>query len=1251
MALPATTAALDRLMMPVAMESATGGLVPGLPIPPIPSKKNPLDAITSVTDAMLATPAPGEWLMWRRTWDAHGYSPLDQINRNNVGELRPTWTWSLPNGTNEATPLYHDGVLFVHSFGDRVQALDAATGDLLWQYSRRLPEGKAASNKRNLAIYGDRLFLGTSDVHVIALEVKTGRVVWDRAIADFKEYDLTSGPLIARGKVIVGTVSGQAGGGNHIVALDAQTGAESWRFATIPRPGEPGGNSWNDLPYELRIGASVWVAGSYDPGLNLVYFGIAQTYKTGGLLKAVARPGITNDALYTDATVALDPDNGRLVWHFQHLPNDQWNQDWAFVRTIFTTPVAGVPTKVVASAGKLGIYDLLDARTGKYVSSMDLGIQDIVSAIDPKTGAKTINPAAMPGRGRTVTVCPHAGGGKSWPPESYNPETRVMFVPLVETCMDMVPVGPDEQQNLTSGVRWLLRPRPESDGNYGRLQAIQLETGKTLWLNRQRAPVSSGVLSTAGGLVFASAADRGFAAYDDRTGEELWRLRLNDVPRSAPISYLLNGKQYIAQTVGSGGAEFPGLIPEIRNPPNRGAAIWVFALPDRKPPESQPDSTMYYVSAAGADATGAPGRPNRPYRSPAGAYAAIPAHITNSPGDHIIEITDGSTYGQLTMAPRKTDATHRIILRAARGMRPVLDADSKADGSAGVDGSDNPALRIQANHVVVQRLHFRNTNIVSGINSEVMVQLVGSNAAIEDNFFDGNGRTPTATDMFLLICNTAADNLISGNRFDYSGGKSLIHITASCGGGSPGKQTIRNNALSRFGNNPQMICAGINFGGQRGTFAGNNSIVENNTIYDNGGGCYGLLDTNGSSLTVRDNIFSRITGHRYAVGCNGATGTSSGVAYNSVMFGNTHDVESSCWSLSNTTQGDPLFVDPGASPPDLRVKSASGGRSSPPRLVPDTRSTIILSLKTATGAPSRCSNQFLASMYFTDPKSISAFYKESSYGLLALTGIVAGPYVVALGSDWTPASVASQADAAASAAGINLADYAQRVYIVPKEADPMPIQSAWGGTTMGTRSQFWVRDYWCSSRWLAAHELGHNFGLNHASTPADGYGDFSSPMGGRVDPSSDPATWNQVSHFNIAEKISLGWIPENAVRTVDMSARFRVAPVETVPAAEQVQALKIKGANDGTDHYYISYRQALGFSSVLTPQYVGTTSITRWNGRVGSKTCLLANLADGQAFVDTSGIMITQTSHNVTQATITVTFGAASIENARVICP
>ncbi len=286
----------------------SGGLTPGVTLPPAPAKPNPLDRITPVTDAMLQNPPAGDWLTWRRGFDYQGFSPLKQITKSNVNNLRVAWSWTLPPGANEVTPLVHDGVMLAHGFGDTIQALDAGTGDLLWQYSRDLPEGSMPSVKRNISIYGDKVYLGTSDVHVVALNVKTGKVVWDQALTSEKGFRLTGGPLVAKGKVMIGTV-GRTAGGNYIVALDAETGKEAWRFQTIAQPGQPGGDTWNGHPVADRNGASVWVAGSYDAQLNLTFWGIAQTYDTGVL--AHPKPGVNNDGLYTDCTLALNPDTGK----------------------------------------------------------------------------------------------------------------------------------------------------------------------------------------------------------------------------------------------------------------------------------------------------------------------------------------------------------------------------------------------------------------------------------------------------------------------------------------------------------------------------------------------------------------------------------------------------------------------------------------------------------------------------------------------------------------------------------------------------------------------------------------------------------------------------------------------------------------------------------------------------------------------------------------------------------------------------
>jgi len=583
--LPSDPAALAMLTIPWGPTAPAPPMMPLSPLaPPMPPVvlPSPLDRITSVSDALLRNPPASEWLLWRRTYDDHGFSPLAEITRNNVEALRVVWAWSLPNGPNEATPLEHDGVLFVHAYGDNVQALNAVTGDLLWQYSRRLPGDAQLAIKRNLAIYRDRLLVPTSDVHVVALDVRTGSVIWDSPIADYKAgWRLTGGPLVAQGKVMQG-ITGLAPGGAGIVGLDFQTGRVLWHFHSIAQPGEPGGNSWNGLPVEKRSGASVWTAGSYDPQLKLAYFGVGQTYDTGPLLHLIHAPGVTNEGLYTDSTLAIDPDSGKLVWHFQHVHNDQWDLDWAFEQQLMELPVNGAPHKLVVTSGKMGIYEGMDAATGRYVFSHDLGIQNVVASIDPRTGEKTINPAVVVGDGKPHTICPHPGGGRNWIAGSYNAATGILYVPMQETCMDLIPAPPGQRGNLSSGYNWYIRARPESDGKFGRVEAFSLQTRKAVWIERQRAPETTCMLDTAGGVVFAGSMDRDLKAYDDASGKPLWQVRLNDIPNSCPISFSVQGKQYLAVVVGGGGSipsTYPVLVPEIQNPPEHGAEVWVFALP------------------------------------------------------------------------------------------------------------------------------------------------------------------------------------------------------------------------------------------------------------------------------------------------------------------------------------------------------------------------------------------------------------------------------------------------------------------------------------------------------------------------------------------------------------------------------------------------------------------------------------------------------------------------------------------------
>jgi alcohol dehydrogenase (cytochrome c) len=550
-----------------------------------------LARLSPVTDAMLANPSPGDWLIWRRAYDGQGFSPLAQIDKANVGSLRAAWDWSLPVSANEITPLVHDGVLFVAS-ANRVQALDGATGELLWQYVRDLPKQFGAGTRaiaKNLAAYQNLLFVPTADRHLVALDMKTGKLVWDHELvpADVPALRADGGPLVAKGKVMIGMSSCNAyKGGCFIVALDARTGKEAWRFNSIARPGQPGGDSWNGHPVDERYGGSIWTSGSYDPQLNLVYWGIGQTYDTGTLL--VPPPGQSapsnNDALYTDSTVALDPDTGKLVWHYQHFNGDVWDYDWVFEQSLIDLPVNGVNRKLAVTAGKLAIFDAVDRASGQYLFSHDLGLQTLVASIDPKTGKKIVAPRFAP---KPVEpqheICPHAGGARSWPATAYNPNTRVMYTPLVESCMvfERRARTPEQIAQGGSDLGWIVKARPDSDGDMGRVQAIDLLTGKTLWTMRHRATESAALLATGGGLLFEGSRDRMFRALDQATGKVLWQTRLAAQPSSFPITYTVGAKQYVAVVAGGGGAHditWPQLTPEI-NDPGGATTLQVFALP------------------------------------------------------------------------------------------------------------------------------------------------------------------------------------------------------------------------------------------------------------------------------------------------------------------------------------------------------------------------------------------------------------------------------------------------------------------------------------------------------------------------------------------------------------------------------------------------------------------------------------------------------------------------------------------------
>jgi alcohol dehydrogenase (cytochrome c) len=554
---------------------------------------NPLAGLEPVTENMLRNPPDGDWLMWRRTYDDWGYSPLTQINKNNVKNLRVAWTWSLTSGVTEIAPIVHDGVLYVDNAGDKVQALNAATGDLLWQYIRELPrkliaEGGNTLAKRNMSIYGDNLYIATSDDHLVALNAKTGKVVWDHEVADWKQgWRYSSGPFMAGGVLTQGMSGCNQGqkGGCFITGHDPATGKELWRVHTIAQDDDPNAKTWNGLPLAQRFGGSAWIAGSYDPQTNTLFYGVGQPYPWVAEMRGTLpkKPGFENSTLYTDSTLAIDPQTGKLKWYFQHLPNDSADLDQVFERVLVNIPVDGKTRKALVTVGKIGVIDALDRTNGQFLWSQPTVYQNVVASVDPKTGVKTLNPAAIPKIGQTTLNCPADPGSRGWPATAYSPRTGMLYLPLTEFCSHTTPVPLDPGQAYTGGGRAIYErgPVPNSDGNFGQLDAVRLSNHTQAWSDRWRAPSSSAALPTAGGVVFAGYLDRYFRAVDDTTGKVLWQMRLNNSVNAFPISFSADGKQYIAVAVGNGSSELRSLntlTPEIKNP-DGGSVLWVFSLP------------------------------------------------------------------------------------------------------------------------------------------------------------------------------------------------------------------------------------------------------------------------------------------------------------------------------------------------------------------------------------------------------------------------------------------------------------------------------------------------------------------------------------------------------------------------------------------------------------------------------------------------------------------------------------------------
>ncbi len=547
-----------------------------------------------VSAEMLANPGAGDWLSWRKTYASQGYSPLDEINTENVAQLVEAWRAPLGQGSSMATPLVHDGVMFLADTNDVVLALDARSGAELWRYEHETgPDATGGLNgKFGIAIYQETLIVPTLDLRLLALNFRSGELVWEHAITVSADsptrYSLRAAPLLANGVVVQGVTATMVPEGGFIIGIDAASGEELWRFQTVAGPEDPGGHTWNDIAHDEREGGSVWIAGSYDPELDLVFFGPAPTYHTAPLLDPVELEDVSNDALYTNSTIALRPRSGELVWHFQHVANDQWDLDWSFERQIIEVDVGGENRKAVITAGKMALYDALDAATGEYLFSIDLGLQNLVASIDPQTGVKTMNANARPNAESAVLVCPQPIGGRNWLAAAVNPISNMLFLPLAETCMMGGPTG-GESELLSTGVAISGVAPPDSDGNIGRLQAIDLNTRELAWSFREFMPPASALLATGGGLVFGGAVDQSFKAFDQSNGEVLWTTDLGDIGASFPISYSVDGKQHIALVVGQAGLHASALIGHAMQTSGdftrfgaltrEGPSLVVFALP------------------------------------------------------------------------------------------------------------------------------------------------------------------------------------------------------------------------------------------------------------------------------------------------------------------------------------------------------------------------------------------------------------------------------------------------------------------------------------------------------------------------------------------------------------------------------------------------------------------------------------------------------------------------------------------------
>ncbi len=551
------------------------------PQPPAPTGlviSGTVENFVPVTDASLRDPDPADWPMMRRDYGAHSYSPLDQINTSNVKDLKLEWVWSMKNGDSEPAPIVYGGVIYLINPSNIIQALDAKTGELIWEHHTG-PANR--QDMRNIAIYNDKIIQATTDSRLVALDARTGEKVWETIVADVgKGFVNSSGPIVADGKII----QGQAGCARYIpencylTAHDANTGERLWEFNTIAQIGDPGGDTWGGLDNIFRAGGETWITGSYDPELNLTYWGTAQQKPWSTVSRHLT---IDDVGLYSNSTVAVNVDTGELDWYFQHVPAEALDIDEVFERML----VDRGDQKLVLSIGKHGILWKNDRVTGEFLGFKETVFQNAFTNIDPDTGLITYRDDIINAElDQWIPVCPSSTGGKDWHSMTYHEPSGIIIAPLSQTCLE----NAAREVALVAGGGGLASSRvffemPGSDGNMGKLGAYDVDTLEEVWNYQQRASFHTGTVSTAGNLVFVGDLDRYFRAHDVTNGEILWETRLGTSVQGHPIVFAVDGKQYIGVTAALGGSS-PRTVPRVIAPeiqhPDAGNALYVFSLPD-----------------------------------------------------------------------------------------------------------------------------------------------------------------------------------------------------------------------------------------------------------------------------------------------------------------------------------------------------------------------------------------------------------------------------------------------------------------------------------------------------------------------------------------------------------------------------------------------------------------------------------------------------------------------------------------------